>query len=147
MLKTIAARILLSLPQGRYQITPTNAHIPLISPRILVISEQANKNNITYTSIHTSRTKTSLHLINKRSTIVVIQIWSRLMTLSKCAKLGLQVQSVVAIVNFPYEGTQGLYQTLTNSRKSSCRSSSSNLQNNSSLLCTQLHQVVVKHKA
>jgi hypothetical protein len=34
------------------------------------------------------------------------------MTLSKCAKLGLQVQSVVAKVNIPHEGTQGLYQTL-----------------------------------
>jgi hypothetical protein len=35
-----------------------------------------------------------------------------LMTLSKCAKLRLQVQSVVARVNFPHEGNRGLYQTL-----------------------------------
>jgi hypothetical protein len=34
------------------------------------------------------------------------------MTLNKCAKLGLQVQSVVARVNFPHEETQSLYQTL-----------------------------------
>jgi hypothetical protein len=33
-----------------------------------------------------------------------------------------------------------------NSRKSAARSSSSNLQNNSSFLCPQLHRVVVKHK-
>jgi hypothetical protein len=32
------------------------------------------------------------------------------------------------------------------SQKSSCRSSSSNLQNNSSFLCPQLHRVVIKHK-
>jgi hypothetical protein len=35
-----------------------------------------------------------------------------LMTLSKCAKLGLQVQSIVARVNFSHERTQGLYRTL-----------------------------------
>jgi hypothetical protein len=34
------------------------------------------------------------------------------MTLSKCAKLGLQVQTVVARVNFPHEGTRGLSRTL-----------------------------------
>jgi hypothetical protein len=33
-----------------------------------------------------------------------------------------------------------------NSRESSCRSSSSNLQNNFLVLCPQLHRVVVKHK-
>jgi hypothetical protein len=33
-----------------------------------------------------------------------------------------------------------------NSQKSYYRSSSSNLQNNSSFLCPQLHRVVVKHK-
>jgi hypothetical protein len=32
-------------------------------------------------------------------------------TISNCAKLGLQVQSVVARVNFSQEGTRGLYQT------------------------------------
>jgi hypothetical protein len=36
-----------------------------------------------------------------------------LMTLSKCAKLGLQVQSVVARVNFSHEGKSGL---ISNSR-------------------------------
>jgi hypothetical protein len=39
------------------------------------------------------------------------------MTLSKCAKLGLQVQSVVARVNFPHEGTRGLYRTLKEQSK------------------------------
>jgi hypothetical protein len=34
------------------------------------------------------------------------------MTLSKCAKLELQVQSVVARVKFSHEGTRSLYQTL-----------------------------------
>jgi hypothetical protein len=41
----------------------------------------------------------------------------------KCAtSLGLQVQSVIARVNFPHGRTRGLYKTLGNSRKSSLRS-------------------------
>jgi hypothetical protein len=43
-----------------------------------------------------------------------------LMTLRKCAKLGLQVQSVVARVNFPHEGTRGLYRTLGEQSKKLC---------------------------
>jgi hypothetical protein len=39
------------------------------------------------------------------------------MILRKCAKLGLQVQSVVARVNVPHEGTRGLYQTLREQSK------------------------------
>jgi hypothetical protein len=40
--------------------------------------------------------------------LVVAMDMQRMMTLSKCAKLGLQVQSVVARLNFPHEENSGL---------------------------------------
>jgi hypothetical protein len=65
----------------------------------------------------------------------------------KCAtSLGLRVQSVVARVNFPHEGTQGLYQTLGEQSKKLYLFSSGNLQNNHLVLRPQLHRVVVKQK-
>jgi hypothetical protein len=59
--------------------------------------------------------------------------------------LGLQVQSVLARVNFPHEETQGLYQTLGEQSKKLSLLSSGNL-NNLLILRPQLHRVVVKHK-
>jgi hypothetical protein len=65
----------------------------------------------------------------------------------KCATLlGLQVQSVVARVNFPHEETRGLYRTLGEQLKKLSSFLSSNLQNNFLILCPKLHGVFVKHK-
>jgi hypothetical protein len=60
--------------------------------------------------------------------------------------LGLQVQCVVARVNFPHEETRGLYRTLGEQSKKLSFFSSSNLQNNFLVLCPQLYRVVIKHK-
>jgi hypothetical protein len=60
--------------------------------------------------------------------------------------LGLQVQSVVARVNFLHKGTRGLCQTLGEQSKKLSSFSSGNLQNNLLILRPQLHRVVVKHK-
>jgi hypothetical protein len=65
----------------------------------------------------------------------------------QCAtSLELQVQSVVARVNFPHEETWGLYQTLVEQSKKLSSFSSGNLQNDLLVLRPQLHRVVVKHK-
>jgi hypothetical protein len=64
-----------------------------------------------------------------------------------CATLlGLQVQSVVARVKFPHEGTRGLYRALGEQSKNLSSFSSGNLQNNLLVLHLQLHRVVFKHK-
>jgi hypothetical protein len=65
----------------------------------------------------------------------------------QCATLlGLQVQNVVARVNFPHEETRGLYRSLGEQSKKLSSFSSSNLQNNFLVLYPQLHLVVVNHK-
>jgi hypothetical protein len=65
----------------------------------------------------------------------------------QCAtSLGLEVQSVIARVNFPHEETWGLYRTLGEQSKKLSLFSSGNLQNNFLVLRLQLHRVVVKHK-
>jgi hypothetical protein len=67
--------------------------------------------------------------------------------IKQCATLlGLQVQSVVARVNFLHKETQGLYRTLREKSKKLSSFSSSNLKNNFFVLCPLLHRVVVKHK-
>jgi hypothetical protein len=61
--------------------------------------------------------------------------------------LGLQVQSIVARVNFPHEKTRGLYRTLGEQSKKLSSFSLGNLQNNLLILRPQLRRVVVKHNA
>jgi hypothetical protein len=59
---------------------------------------------------------------------------------TKCATLlGLQVQSVVARVNFPHKETRGLYQTHREQSKKLSSISSSNLKNNFFVFCPLLH--------
>jgi hypothetical protein len=53
--------------------------------------------------------------------------------------LGLQVQSIVARLNFPHEKTQGLYRTLGEQSKMLSLFSSGNLQNNLLVLRPQIH--------
>jgi hypothetical protein len=66
----------------------------------------------------------------------------------QCATLlGLQVQSIVARVNFPHEKTWGLYRTLGEQSKKLSSFSLGNLQNNLLILRPQLRRVVVKHNA
>jgi hypothetical protein len=76
----------------------------------------------------------------------VKHIWICDDTKQRATSLGLQVQSVVARVNFPHEETRGLYQTLGERLKKLSSFSLGNLQNNLLVLCPQLHRVVVKHK-
>jgi hypothetical protein len=59
--------------------------------------------------------------------------------------LGLQVQSVVARVNFPHEETRGLYRILGEQSKKLSLFFFKHLQNNFLVLCPKLHRVVVKH--
>jgi hypothetical protein len=66
----------------------------------------------------------------------------------QCATLlGLQVQSIVARVNFPHEKTRGLYRTLRKQSKNLSSFSLGNLQKNLLVLHLQLRWVVVKHNA
>jgi hypothetical protein len=60
--------------------------------------------------------------------------------IKQCATLlGLQVQSVVARVNFPHEETWGLYRTLGEQSKKLSSFLSGNLQNKLLVLHPQLH--------
>jgi hypothetical protein len=53
------------------------------------------------------------------------------------SSLGLQVQSVVARVNFPYEGTRGLYRTFKEQSKKLPLFSSGNLKEHGALIRLQ----------
>jgi hypothetical protein len=70
------------------------------------------------------------------------------MTLRKCASsVGLQVHSDVENEFSPTRVTQGLTSNSRGTVGKFLQALSSNLQNKFFLLCPQLHNVVVKHKA